>query len=66
MGFEAEEGWLKKLYIKGSAIEVVESENRIGSKRKREEIRWRRRGTSQVYMGFKVFVCIHLQRLAGM
>ena len=39
MGFEAEEGWLKKLYIKGSAIEVVESENRIGSKRKREEIR---------------------------
>lgn len=36
MGFEAEEGsgWLKKLYIEGSAIEVaearVESENRIG------------------------------------
>lgn len=24
MGLEAEEGWLKKLYIEGSAIEVFE------------------------------------------
>lgn len=44
MGFGAEEGWLKKLYIEGSAMEVAESENN-GKKRNREGMRWMKGGS---------------------